>query len=163
MITNVSLVTVYVTDQDEAKKFYTDILGFEARTDATLGDYRWVTVGHPDHRELEITLMVPGPPLDDEMAEVVRRALARGRMGGLGLRVDDCQKTYEDLTAKGVEFPQPPVGPAVRRGGRHARQQRQLARTGRAQVRRLARQPPPYWVCVVPGGCDFCRTGYRPQ
>jgi len=108
MITNVSLVTVYVTDQDEAKKFYTDILGFEARTDATLGDYRWVTVGHPDHRELEITLMVPGPPLDDEMVEVVRRALARGRMGGLGLRVDDCQKTYEDLTAKGVEFPQPP-------------------------------------------------------
>jgi catechol 2,3-dioxygenase-like lactoylglutathione lyase family enzyme len=109
MITNVSLVTVYVTDQDEAKKFYTDILGFEARTDATLGDYRWVTVGHPDHRELEITLMVPGPPLDDEMVEVVGRALARGRMGGLGLRVDDCQKTYEDLTAKGVEFPQPPA------------------------------------------------------
>jgi predicted enzyme related to lactoylglutathione lyase len=29
-------------------------------------------------------------------------------MGGLGLRVDDCQKTYEDLSAQGVEFPQPP-------------------------------------------------------
>ena len=48
MITNVSLVTVYVTDQDEAKKFYTEVLGFEARADATLGDYRWVTVSHPD-------------------------------------------------------------------------------------------------------------------
>lgn len=83
MITNVSLVTVYVTDQDEAKKFYTEVLGFEARADATLGDYRWVTVGHPDHRELEITLMVPGPPLDDELAEVVRRALANGRMGSV--------------------------------------------------------------------------------
>jgi len=106
MITNVSLVTVYVTDQDEAKKFYTDVLGFEARTDATLGDFRWVTVGHPDQPELEVTLMVPGPPLDDEMVEVVRRALADGRMGGLGLRVDDCQKTYEDLSARGVEFPQ---------------------------------------------------------
>jgi catechol 2,3-dioxygenase-like lactoylglutathione lyase family enzyme len=108
MITNVSLVTVYVTDQDEAKKFYTEVLGFEDRTDATLGDYRWVTVGHPDQPELEVTLMLPGPPLDDEMADVVRRALAKGRMGGLGLRVDDCQKTYETLTARGVEFPQPP-------------------------------------------------------
>ena len=47
MITNVSLVTVYVTDQDEAKKFYTEVLGFEARADATLGDYRWVTVEPP--------------------------------------------------------------------------------------------------------------------
>ena len=108
MITNVSLVTVYVTNQDEAKKFYTDVLGFEARTDATLGDYRWVTVGHPDQPDVEGTLMVPGPPLDDEMADVVRRALANGRMGGLGLKVDDCQKTYDDLSAKGVEFPQPP-------------------------------------------------------
>jgi hypothetical protein len=73
-----------------------------------LGDYRWITVGHPDQPELEVTLMVPGPPLDEEMADVVRRALANGRMGGLGLRVDDCQKTYEDLSAQGVEFPQPP-------------------------------------------------------
>ena len=46
--------------------------------------------------------------MDDELAGVVRRALANGRMGGLGLRVDDCQKTYEDLSARGVEFPQPP-------------------------------------------------------
>jgi catechol 2,3-dioxygenase-like lactoylglutathione lyase family enzyme len=92
MITNVSLVTVYVTDQDEAKKFYTEVLGFEARADATLGDYRWVTVSHPDQPELEVTLMVPGPPLDDELAGVVRRALANGRMGGLGLRVDDSRK-----------------------------------------------------------------------
>ena len=113
MITNVSLVTVYVTDQDEAKKFYTEVLGFEARADAALGDYRWVTVSHPDQPELEVTLMVPGPPLDDELAEVVRRALANGRMGGLGLRVDDCQKTYEDLSTRGVEFPQPPAGLAL--------------------------------------------------
>jgi catechol 2,3-dioxygenase-like lactoylglutathione lyase family enzyme len=108
-ITNVSLVTLYVTDQDEAKAFYTDILGFEAGTDASMADgFRWVTVRHPDHRELEVTLMVPGPPLDDDMADAVRRALAKGSMGGIGLSTDDCQKTYEELTAKGVEFVQPP-------------------------------------------------------
>lgn len=109
MITNVSLVTVYVKDQDEARTFYTDVLGFVEHTDVQMGDgFRWVTVSHRDHPELEITLMVPGPPLDADLAEAVRRALANGTMGGLGLRTDDCRKTYEELSAKGVEFVQPP-------------------------------------------------------
>jgi predicted enzyme related to lactoylglutathione lyase len=38
----------------------------------------------------------------------MRRAQDEGGMHGLGLNVDDCQKTYEELTAKGVEFIQPP-------------------------------------------------------
>lgn len=109
MITNISLVTVYVTDQDDARKFYVDKLGFVERTDVSLGDgFRWVTIGHPSQPELEVTLMTPGPPLDDDMAEAVRRALAKGSMGGLGLRVDDCRKTHDDLVAQGVEFVQPP-------------------------------------------------------
>ena len=109
MITNSSLVTIYVTHQDEAKRFYTDVLGFVEGTDVSMGDgFRWVTVAHPDHPELQVTLMKPGPPLDDEMAEAVRRALANGTMGGFGLSTTDCHKTYEDLVAKGVEFPQPP-------------------------------------------------------
>jgi hypothetical protein len=57
-----------------------------------LGDYRWVTVGHPDQPELEVTLMAAGPQLDDEWPTWYGVALAKGRMGGLGLRVDDCQK-----------------------------------------------------------------------
>ena len=110
MITNVSLVTLYVTDQDEAKKFYTEVLGFAEHTDVAMGDgFRWVTVAHPDHPELEITLMLPGPPLDEGVAEAVRRALANGTMGGFGLSTTDCHKTYEDLTAKGVEFVQTPA------------------------------------------------------
>ncbi|HEX2117578.1 MAG TPA: VOC family protein [Acidimicrobiales bacterium] len=109
MITNVSLVTLYVSDQDDAKKFYTDVLGFEERADVRMGDgFRWVTVGHPAQPELEITLMVPGPPLDDDMAGAVRRALAKGTMGGVGLRTDDCRKDFEQLSAKGVEFVQEP-------------------------------------------------------
>lgn len=38
MITNISLVTVYCLDQDRAKEFYVDVLGFEARTDITMGE-----------------------------------------------------------------------------------------------------------------------------
>jgi catechol 2,3-dioxygenase-like lactoylglutathione lyase family enzyme len=109
MITNDSLCTLYVRDQDAAKAFYVETLGFVERADVRMGDgLRWVTVGHPSQPELEITLMVPGPPLDEEMADAVRRALDKGTMGGLGLRTDDCHKTYEELSAKGVEFVQPP-------------------------------------------------------
>jgi catechol 2,3-dioxygenase-like lactoylglutathione lyase family enzyme len=109
MITNISLFTLYVTDQDDAKSFYTEVLGFEERSDVQLGDgFRWVTVGHPSQPELEVTLMLPGPPLEDGVAEAVRRALANGTMGGFGLGVDDCRKTHEELSAKGVEFVQRP-------------------------------------------------------
>ena len=101
MRTNISLVTIYVTDQDEAKAFYVN--------DVRLGEgFRWVTVGHPAQAELEITLMVPGPPLDEDMAGAVRRAPAKGSMGGFGIRTDDCHKTYQELRAKGVDFVQPP-------------------------------------------------------
>jgi catechol 2,3-dioxygenase-like lactoylglutathione lyase family enzyme len=109
MITNISLVTLYVTDQDEAKKFYCDVLGFVEATDVTLGDgFRWVTVSHADHPELEVTLMVPGPPLNEEMAGAVRRALAGGSMGGFGISTDDCRAEYERLVTLGVEFAQEP-------------------------------------------------------
>ena len=105
MITNISLVTVYCLDQDAARDFYIDILGFELGTDITMGEgFRWLTLRHPSQPELEITLMTPGPPLDDDAAAFIRGQLEKGQMGGLGLAVDDCHKTYAELSAKGVTF-----------------------------------------------------------
>ena len=52
--------------------------------------------------------MLPGPPLSPEAADFVRGQLESGQMGGLGLRVDDCRKTYDELSAKGVTFVQEP-------------------------------------------------------
>ncbi|HZA76621.1 MAG TPA: VOC family protein [Acidimicrobiales bacterium] len=110
MITHVSLATVWVKDQDESKAFYIDKLGFRESTDVTMGDgYRWVTVAHPSHPELELTLMKPGPPLDDEDAAAFRHMLDKGSLGAVGLATDDCHKTHEELVAKGVEFIQEPA------------------------------------------------------
>jgi catechol 2,3-dioxygenase-like lactoylglutathione lyase family enzyme len=109
MILNVSLTTVYCLDQDQTRDFYVEKLGFETRVDATIGDFRWVTVGHPSQPELDVTLMKPGPPMSPEAADFVRSQLESGGMGGLGLRVDDCQKTYEELKAKGVTFLEEPA------------------------------------------------------
>lgn len=109
MITNVSLVTVYCLDQDKAREFYVDVLGFQLGADITTGEgFRWLTVKHPSQPELEITLMTPGPPLDPDAAEFIRRQLEKGQMGGLGLQVDDCRKTYEELSGRGVTFLQEP-------------------------------------------------------
>jgi catechol 2,3-dioxygenase-like lactoylglutathione lyase family enzyme len=109
MITNVSLATVYCLDQDATRDFYVDVLGFELRSDVSMGGFRWVTVGHPSQPELDITLMTPGPPLVDDAAEFIRRQLGKGQMGGLGLRVDDCRATHRELSAKGVDFLQEPA------------------------------------------------------
>jgi catechol 2,3-dioxygenase-like lactoylglutathione lyase family enzyme len=110
MITNVSLTTIFCEDQDATRDFYVDVLGFEPRADVRMGgDFRWVTVGHPSQPELELTLMVPGPPMDPDSAESVRRLLGKGALSAVGLHVDDCHKTFEELSTKGVTFLQEPA------------------------------------------------------
>lgn len=108
MILNVSLMTVYCLDQDATRAFYVRHLGFEPRVDSRMGEMRWVTLSHPNQPELELTLMTPGPPLSPAAADFIRGQLESGQMGGFGLRVDDCRKTYAELSAAGVEFLQEP-------------------------------------------------------
>lgn len=109
MITNISLATIFCLDQDETRDFYVEHLDFVAGADVTMGEgFRWITIFHPNQPELHCPLMVPGPPLDEDAADLVRRQLEKGQMGGLGLNVDDCRKTFEDLSAKGVTFLQEP-------------------------------------------------------
>jgi catechol 2,3-dioxygenase-like lactoylglutathione lyase family enzyme len=108
MFTNISIMTIWVSDQDAARDFYVDKLGFEVGDDVRLGDYRWITIHHPNQPELHVNLAVVGPPLDAELQDAIRRALAKGSMPGFGLNTDDCRTTYEELSAKGVEFLQPP-------------------------------------------------------
>lgn len=107
MIQKMSHVTLFVKNQDEAKDFYTNKLGFEVRTDFTMeGGFRWLTVGPTMQPDLEIVLMEPkpGPILDEEAADAVRLLLKKGVLGSGVFQVDDCRKTYEELKQKGVQF-----------------------------------------------------------
>ena len=104
MITKQSHSTVYVTDQDRAKAFYTEKLGFEVREDARLGDFRWLTVApkaQPDSCII-LYLLTPGPMMDAEACASLRALLAKGVLGGGVLETDDCRRTYAELKAKGV-------------------------------------------------------------
>jgi catechol 2,3-dioxygenase-like lactoylglutathione lyase family enzyme len=109
MITNVSIVSIWVKDIDESLAFYTDVLGFEPGEDVKLGeDFRWCTVVHPNQPALKLHLTTPGPPLSEELAAALRRAQDEGGLPGVGLSVDDCRATFEELKAKGVDFLQEP-------------------------------------------------------
>jgi catechol 2,3-dioxygenase-like lactoylglutathione lyase family enzyme len=104
---------VWVNDQDEALEFYTKKLGMEVRADVTLpemGDFRWLSVGPVGQPEMAIVLMpIPGPPVvDAETAEEIRALTAKGFAGTVFLVTDDCQASYDDLKARGVEFSAPP-------------------------------------------------------
>jgi catechol 2,3-dioxygenase-like lactoylglutathione lyase family enzyme len=104
---------LWVHDQDEALAFYTEKLGFEVRSDATLpelGDFRWLTVSPAGQPDVAIVLMaIPGPPvMDEEVANQVRSLMARGFAGTVFLTTDDVQASYEELKARGVEFTEEP-------------------------------------------------------
>ena len=110
MSQGVQMVGLYVRDQDEALKFYVDKLGFRVHTDVRNGDYRWLTVQHPDQPSFQLGLMTPGPPVHDATtAQTLRAIVAKGAMPPLVLVVDDCRAAYEALHTKGVEFTQAPM------------------------------------------------------
>ena len=114
MLTQLTNVTVWVHDQDEALAFYTEKLGLELRDDVTvpeMGNFRWLTVGVPGQEGVSIALMaVPGPPVFDAETQAQLQALvAKGAAGGLFFATDDVQGTYEDLKGRGVEFQQEPT------------------------------------------------------
>jgi catechol 2,3-dioxygenase-like lactoylglutathione lyase family enzyme len=110
MITKLSHVNVFVLDQDRALAFYTEKLGFEVRTDATMDGMRWLTVGPKDQPDLSVLLAKPAPPMfSEEDAAALRGLVAKGAMAGGVIQTDDCRGAYEELKAKGVEFLQEPA------------------------------------------------------
>jgi catechol 2,3-dioxygenase-like lactoylglutathione lyase family enzyme len=111
MLKNITHSSVYVLDQDEALDFYVGKLGLEVSADVDLGIMRWLTVNVPGDPDRHVLLEKPGPPaMDEEAAGQVRELLTKGGTGlAFILATDDCQKTYEDLRAKGVEFIQEPI------------------------------------------------------
>jgi len=110
MSQGVSVVGLYVHDQDEAIDFYVGKLGFRVHTDVRNGDYRWLTVQHPEQPTFQLGLFKPQAPLvDAATAQTLLEVVAKGAMPPLVLMVDDCHVAYEQLQRRGVEFTQEPV------------------------------------------------------
>ena len=103
---------LWVHDQDVALKYWTEKVGMEVREDVSIQDlqFRWLTVGPPGQDDLSIVLMaVPGEPVMDEATKKqVLDLTAKGFAGTVFLQTDDCQKSYEEMKARGVEFTEEP-------------------------------------------------------
>jgi catechol 2,3-dioxygenase-like lactoylglutathione lyase family enzyme len=106
----IQVVGLYVRDQDEAYEFYIGKLGFRVHTDQRNGDYRWLTVQHPDQPSFQLGLFRPQAPTHDAAtARALDELVAKGAMPPLILAVDDCRATYARLRERGVEFTQEPI------------------------------------------------------
>jgi catechol 2,3-dioxygenase-like lactoylglutathione lyase family enzyme len=110
MKNGVAMVGLYVRDQDEAVDFYVNKLGFKVKNDVKNGDYRWLTVQHPDQPSFELGLFKPdSPALDAGSVQALREIVAKGAMPPLVLNVDDVRGAYDRLRGRGVEFTQEPI------------------------------------------------------
>ena len=108
----INLTSVFVDDQTKALDFYTGVLGFVAKTDVPVGEFRWLTVvgpAEPDGTELLLE------PDQHPAAKAYTAALAADGIPAASFAVDDVAAMYEDLSERGVVFTQKPaaMGPMV--------------------------------------------------
>lgn len=105
------VTSVFVYDQEQALRFYTEVLGFEPRTDQPIGNGdRWLTVGAPG-QDVELLLEPSGHPA----VGPYRDALAADGIPLVSFAVGDVQAEYDRLVEAGVTFLQPPteMGPVT--------------------------------------------------
>lgn len=110
MITGISIVSIWVLDQDKAKAFYTEQLGCELTNDIELDNgMRWLTV-RPEGATQELLLMDPmRSMLDPGTAAQVRDLVAKGALTPGVMATTDCVGDHKVLAGRGVQFTQEPA------------------------------------------------------
>lgn len=118
MIQRMSHSAIFVLDQEVAKDFYVNKLGFEVSMDQSMPNgFRWLTVSPKGQPDLQIILMKVAPsPFDvgnvqkiqPQDVETIGGLMKKGAFGAGVFQTADCRKTYEEMKAKGVEFLSPP-------------------------------------------------------
>ncbi len=98
--------TVFVSNMDNAIRFYTEVLGLKVKTNAAYGPgERWLTVVSPEEPDgVELVLH-----LTDEPARAFRQASRELGRPVFSLSTDDCAGDAERLKAKGVVFVREPA------------------------------------------------------
>jgi predicted enzyme related to lactoylglutathione lyase len=108
MDAKISAMSVVVTNKEASLAFFTEKVGFEKKTDVTgPGGYRYVTVGLKG-QDLELALWEVGSGADPAQMEFSKH-WTPARTPPIVLTVADCQRTFKELSEKGVEFLQPPI------------------------------------------------------
>jgi predicted enzyme related to lactoylglutathione lyase len=102
----IKLTSVYVDDQDKALRFYTEVLGFNKKTDFSQGPFRWLTVASPDEPQgTELQLALNNNPA----AKAYQQALFQQGQPAVMFFTDDVKGDYARIKARGAEFAMPPT------------------------------------------------------
>jgi catechol 2,3-dioxygenase-like lactoylglutathione lyase family enzyme len=102
----INLAAVFVDDQDKALSFYTNVLGFEKKTEIPLGEARWLTVVSPEEPEgTELLLEPDGHPA----VHPFKTSLVEDGIPYTSFAVEDVDAEFERLQEAGVRFTQEPV------------------------------------------------------
>jgi predicted enzyme related to lactoylglutathione lyase len=102
----IKLTSIYVDDQDDALRFYTEVLGFMKKADFSHGPFRWLTLAspeEPDGAQLQLALN------DNPAAKAYQQAIFEQGQPAAMFYTDDVQADYERIKARGAEFTMPPT------------------------------------------------------
>jgi catechol 2,3-dioxygenase-like lactoylglutathione lyase family enzyme len=102
----INVTSVFVDDQDRALSFYTNVLGFEKKTEVPLGEDRWLTVVSPEEPDGTELLLEPD---SHPAVRPFKEALVEDGIPYTSFAVDDANAEFERLRAAGVRFTQEPV------------------------------------------------------
>lgn len=106
----ITVTNVHVDDQEQALEFYTNVLGFEKKTDEPAGDARWLTVVGPNAPDgVELLLEPTGIPEVAEKLNAYREELVTNGIPWTMFSCEDVEAEYERLSEQGVEFTQEPM------------------------------------------------------
>ena len=102
----IKVTSIYVDDQDQALRFYTEVLGFAKKTDFSQSPYRWLTVAsseEPDGTELQLALN------NNPAAKAYQQAIFQQGQPAIMFYTNDVKGDYERIKACGAEFTMPPT------------------------------------------------------
>lgn len=102
----IALTTVYVSDQDKALRFYTEVLGFVKKADFSQGPFRWLTVASPEEPEgTQLQLALDNNPA----AKAFQQAMHTQGQPAVMFFTSDVQADYERMKARGAQISMPPT------------------------------------------------------
>jgi predicted enzyme related to lactoylglutathione lyase len=113
MVNRLTHTNIFVLDFDVALDFYVNKLGFAIAMDYTAPHgFRWLTITAPKQPDLQIVLIkveaTEWSPLSEATVNALKEILSTSGMGVGVMQCDNCVKTFEELSAKGVKFSREP-------------------------------------------------------
>lgn len=102
----INVMSIYVDNQENALRFYTEVLGLTKKADFSNGPFRWLTVNSPDDPngiELQLALN------DDPAARAYQQAMFEHHKPALMFQTEDVKADYERIKARGGDFAMPPT------------------------------------------------------